>query len=312
MFIPIELYGQRIDKILSVLLPQYSRVQLSLWLKQGIITVESQLVKAKDKFNYSAHIELPEHFPLIINDNNVHAPEEMLLDIIYEDNDLLIINKPVGLIVHPGAGNSKHTLLNGLLYHRPQLHALPRAGIVHRLDKNTSGLLLIAKTIMAYNALVRQLQAHEIQRHYYALVHGNVIGGGTIDTYFRRHPHNRLKMTVCNSGKQAITNYKLIKQYGALTLLEVTLETGRTHQIRVHMAHINHHIVGDNLYGKRMRNLLQWPGVLIDEINSFVRQALHATKLVFLHPRTRVLLTITVPIPADIAELLKLLEIYGI
>lgn len=297
--------GQRVDLVLAQLFPDYSRSQLSNWLKNGSITVNQRQYKPKDKLyggeRITMHVALEEK-------NTWCVAQNIPLDIVFEDQHLLIINKPSGLVVHPGAGNADHTLVNALLHHDPNLQHLPRAGIVHRLDKDTTGLLIVAKTLTTHTSLIRLMQAREIQRHYLTLVYGHVIAGGTIDTFYGRHPHNRLKMAVCTQGKQAITHYSVNKQYDGFTLLDVKLMTGRTHQIRVHMAHINHPVVGDTVYIGRNRLPAGLSGEHRLAFQSFKRQALHAGFLSFHHPETQELLTFTAPLPDDFQRLLTLLE----
>lgn len=303
--VPSECYGQRVDVALAQLFPDYSRSQLTQWLKDGLITVNDQQLKPKEKLLGGEQVRMRVSFTA---ENARCLPENIPLEVVFEDDALLIINKPAGLVVHPGAGNSEHTLVNALLHHDESLSHLPRAGIIHRLDKETTGLLIIGKTITSYTSLVRQMQAREIQRHYITLVYGHVISGGTIDTCYGRHPRSRLKMAVCEYGKQAITHYAVRTQYNGFTLLNVKLMTGRTHQIRVHMAHINHPVVGDPLYGGRGR----MPGGLSDTtrqaINAFKRQALHAGFLSLTHPVTNDTLTCTAPLPDDFQSLITHLE----
>ena len=296
-----EYHGQRVDVVLAQLFPDFSRSQLTNWLKDGAITLDARQYKPKDKVHGGELVKL--NITLSAKDNELQA-EEIPLDIVFEDEHLLIVNKPAGLVVHPGAGNQQHTLVNALLYHSPALSHLPRAGIVHRLDKDTTGLLLVAKTLPMHTSLVRQMQAREIQRHYLALVHGHVIGGGTIDTFYGRHSRNRLKMAVCTHGKQAITQFTVEKQYQYFTLLNVTLQTGRTHQIRVHMAHLNHPVVGDPLYGGQARIPAGITDTLRQTIKQFKRQALHACTLSFIHPHLQKKLTFTAPLPDDFKLLL--------
>ena len=309
--IPVDLLGQRIDIILAQLLPQYSRSQLSSWLKEGIITVDGKQLKPKNKIQVEAQIECPLQWP-IQHDFNLNCQAEAIpLHIVFEDSEFIIVNKPAGLVVHPGAGNQTHTLVNALLYHAPQLKELPRAGIVHRLDKDTTGLLVVAKNLTAYTDLVRQMQAREIQRHYIALVQGSMVAGGTIDTFYGRHPHNRLKMHVAAGGRQAITHYRIKKSYqNYFTLLDVTLETGRTHQIRVHMTHLNHPILGDALYGKRPKLPTELPEDVIQAILSLKRQALHAASLTLTHPLHHETLTFNAELPDDFQMILNHLDFY--
>ncbi len=306
--VPAGYHGQRVDVVLAKIFPDYSRSQLSSWLKDGSITLNQRHYKPKDKLLGGEHITLR---VLFTENQGTCLAENIPLDIVFEDEQILIINKPAGLVVHPGAGNPGHTLVNALLHHEPGLHHLPRAGIVHRLDKDTTGLLIVAKTLTAHTSLIRQMQAREIQRQYLTLVYGHVIAGGTIDTFFGRHPHNRLKMAVCQQGKQAITHYTVNKRYESFTLLDVSLMTGRTHQIRVHMAHINHPVVGDQVYAGRNRIPAGLSEELRTAIQQFKRQALHAGLLSLDHPETGQRLTFTAPLPEDFKSLLTLLEEYA-
>lgn len=306
--VPREYHNQRIDSVLAQLLPEYSRSQMSNWIKTGTVTLNQKNCKPKDKVTEGDHIAIDVNFELIDTSFTHCKPEEIPLTIVFEDDELLVINKPTNLVVHPGAGNKEHTLVNALLHHVPALQHLPRAGIIHRLDKDTTGLLVVAKTLAAHTSLVRQMQAREIQRHYLALVHGHLISGGVIDTAFGRHPRNRLKMAVLEQGREAITHYSIKKQYQDYTLLDVKLMTGRTHQIRVHLAHINHPVLGDPLYSGRMK----FPANASDElrtlIQQFKRQALHAYYLAFSHPKTEKELTLTAVLPDDFELLLNRLD----
>lgn len=308
--VPLEFHGQRIDIVLAKLLPQYSRSQLTQWLKDGLIKVNQQHLKPKEKVASGDKIVLPLTWPAANNHYEPYQAQAIPLAIIYEDDDLLVINKQAGLVVHPGAGNRELTLVNGLLHHAPQLQQLPRAGIVHRLDKDTTGLLLIGKNLIAHTHLVRQMQAREIERHYLTLVQGHLISGGEIDTAYGRHPLNRLKMAVCAQGRNAITHYFIKKQYDSFTLLEVKLLTGRTHQIRVHMAHINHPVVGDQLYAGRNRLPAKLDLELRTAVQAFKRQALHAASLSFIHPVTEEIMTFTAPLPDDLQQLLTVVDQY--
>lgn len=305
IIIPREYHGQRLDVVLAQLFPDYSRSQLSAWLKEGAITFNHRSAKPKDKVMGGEEIELKVDF----NDSgDSYLPEAIPLNIIYEDEQVLVVNKPAGLVVHPGAGNREHTLVNALLHHAPSLQHLPRAGIIHRLDKDTTGLLVIAKTLTAHTNLIRQMQAREIQRNYLTLVQGHLISGGEINTFYGRHPRNRLKMAVCAQGREAITLYTIRKQYHDFTLLNVQLMTGRTHQIRVHMAHINHPVVGDPLYGGRMRFPVDATEELRDLFKQFQRQALHAWRLSFAHPESEETLTLEANLPDDFQSLIQALD----
>lgn len=306
--IPREYHNHRIDQVLASLLPEYSRSQISNWIKRETITINHKPCKPKDKVSDGDLIEIEVNFTPMDNNFNHCAPEEISLNIVFEDSELLVLNKPAHMVVHPGAGNKEHTLVNALLHHAPSLQHLPRAGIIHRLDKDTTGLLVVAKTLQAHTSLIRQMQAREIQRYYITLVQGHVISGGIIDTSFGRHPKNRLKMAVLQQGKQAITQYTIKKQYQDYTLLDVSLMTGRTHQIRVHLAHINHPIIGDPLYGGCTKIPVHATNELRTLLQQFKRQALHACTLSFHHPQTGKKLTCTAPIPDDFSFLLNTLD----
>lgn len=307
--VPAELHGLRMDVVLAKLFPEYSRSQLTAWLKSGLITHEQRQVKPKDKVfsgeSIQVNVDLSSLNLLTENDE----PEDIPLNIAYEDEHLLIVNKPAGIVVHPGAGNPGHTLVNALLHYCPDLVNLPRAGIIHRLDKDTTGLLLVGKTLPAYNQLVRMMQSREIHRNYLALVYGHVIAGSRIETGYGRHPRNRLKKAVVVDGREAITDYRIKKSYHDFSLLEVTLLTGRTHQIRVHMAHIKHPVLGDQLYGHpRLRIPAGATEELQQALQNLKRQALHAWKLSFVHPFTEKELTVEASLPDDFNTLLLLLD----
>lgn len=307
--IPLEHHNQRIDAVLAQLLPDYSRSVISNWIKTGAIKRNQQLCKPKDKAMGGDLIDINVDFTAAIDaDFKLSKPENIPLDIIYEDDDVLVINKPAGLVVHPGAGNREHTLVNALLHHAPDLQHLPRAGIIHRLDKDTTGLLVIAKSLPAHTSLIRQMQARDIERHYITLVQGYVISGGIIDTGFGRHSKNRLKMRVLEHGRQAITEYSVCKRYNDFTLLDVHLMTGRTHQIRVHMAYINHPVIGDPLYSGRKRVPAKISAELRASLQDFKRQALHARTLSFYHPKTEERIRVEAPIPDDIQSLINILD----
>lgn len=307
-----ELHGQRVDAALAQLVPAYSRSQLTSWLKRGLIKVNDQQLKPKEKVQSGDTILLDIEEACLENRVYASLPESIPLNIIYEDEQLMVINKPAGMVVHPGAGNREHTLVNALLHHNPDSQYLPRAGIIHRLDKETTGLLIIAKTLVAHTNLIRQMQERTIQRRYITLVQGHVISGGEIDTFYGRHPRSRLKMAVLTHGKEAITQYTLKTQYQFFTLLNVQLLTGRTHQIRVHMAHINHPVVGDPLYGGRMRYPAEADEKLLQILQQFKRQALHAATLSFNHPEGDEVLTFEAPLPEDFEELLQTLKPFQI
>lgn len=303
-------HNQRIDSVLAQMLPDYSRTLLSNWIKAGAITLNQKSCKPKDKVLEGDWIELDMDYTAANTEPQRYEAQDIPLNIVFEDQDLMVVNKPAGLVVHPGAGNPEHTLVNALLHHNSSLNHLPRAGIIHRLDKDTTGLLVVAKTLTSHSVLIRQMQAREIQRHYITLVQGHLISGGTIETGFGRHPRNRLKMSVMIQGRQAITHYKIKKQYQDYTLLNVSLMTGRTHQIRVHLAHIGHPVVGDPLYGGRMRFPEGANETLRMRLQQFKRQALHACTLVFLHPKTEEELRLTAALPEDFHLLINQLDLH--
>ena len=296
--------GKRLDHVLADMFPDYSRSRLQQWLKDGQITVNGEFLRAKDKVAGGEEIEL---YPQMECDTDWQA-QDIPLDIEYEDEQILIIHKPAGLVVHPAAGNQDGTLLNGLLHHDAQLAALPRAGIVHRLDKDTSGLLVVARTLKAQKYLVEQLQERAFLREYLAVVNGVLTADGTVDEPIGRHPVQRKRMAVVHNGKPAITHYRVEQRYRAHSLLRVKLETGRTHQIRVHMTHIHHPLVGDPVYGGRLKLPKGCSEELVKMLRSFKRQALHATLLGLTHPESGEWLQWQREVPADMAELISVLD----
>lgn len=304
IYCPEHLHGLRCDLALSQLLPEYSRTQITEWIKKGFIHFNGFSRKPKDIVKQNELIKIDVTLTVITEDQ----PEAIALDIIYEDEEILIINKPAGLVVHPAAGNLQGTLLNALLYHCPSLKELPRAGIIHRLDKDTSGLLVVTKTLKAHHFLVKQLQARNITREYQALVLGHIVAGGMIDEPLGRHPFQRTKMAVVSDGKPAVTHYRLLKRFKHFSFLQVALETGRTHQIRVHMAHIGHPIFGDTLYAGKPKLAKDCHPLVQEALLHFPRQALHAKKLGLLHPATRDYLEWEIPLPEDMQSILLLLE----
>lgn len=302
-FVPVELSGQRLDQALARMFPEYSRSRLKSWLLQGFITVDERAMRPRDPVVGGESVLLQSQPEISVKSE----PEALDLDIIFEDEDCLVVNKPVGLVVHPGAGNPRGTLMNGLLHHAPGLDQLPRAGIIHRLDKDTSGLLLVAKTLQAQTALTRELAEREIARHYLAVCAGVLTGGGSINEPIGRHPVDRLKMSVQRDGKPAVTHYRVIRRFAAHTYVSVQLETGRTHQIRVHFAHRRHALVGDQTYGGRLAIPAGASDRLRDTLRKFRHQALHAEKLAFTHPRSGQNIELQVTPPADFTELLSAL-----
>src|SRR5690606_15166844 len=244
----------------------------------------------------------------VLEEQTLAEPEDIALQVLYEDSEVFVLDKPAGLVVHPGAGNPTGTLVNGLLYRDPRLSALPRAGIVHRLDKDTSGVMVVARTLQAHAALVAQLSAREVHRQYLAVVVGALVSGGTADAPIDRHPRDRIRMGVREDGKEAVTHYRLRERFHAHTALECRLETGRTHQIRVHMAHLKHAIVGDPLYGGALRLPRGASDELVSVLRGFKRQALHAETLEFAHPASGEPVRVAAPVPADLQELLRVLR----
>jgi 23S rRNA pseudouridine1911/1915/1917 synthase len=304
MTIPPECAGQRLDQALARMFPEYSRSRLKAWLLSGAITVDGRSPRPRDPVSGGEAVEVR----VVVAASAAAAPEPIALDIVFEDDALMVINKPVGLVVHPGAGNPGGTLLNGLLHHASALAALPRAGIVHRLDKDTSGLLLIGKTLESHTALVRLLGAREIARYYLAVCNGVLTGGGMVDEPIGRHPVDRTRMCIRADGKPAVTRYTVLERFRGHTYISVSLETGRTHQIRVHLAHRRHALLGDQAYGGRLALPAGASDALIAILRSFKRQALHATRLEFIHPVSGEMLRLEAPPPADFAALLAVLR----
>ncbi len=299
LVVPGDYAGLRLDQALVRLFPEYSRSRLQEWITRLQVRVDGEFATTKQKVWGGEKLEvLPQPDPAA----QPYLAEDIALDILYEDDALLVINKPAGLVVHPGSGNWEGTLLNALLHHASQLGAVPRAGIVHRLDKDTSGLLVVAKTLTAQTALVRQLAARSVQREYLALVHGELMRAGKVDAPIGRHPSQRVKMAVVESGKAAVTYYQIEERFPSCTLLRCRLETGRTHQIRVHMARIGHPLVGDRVYLKGPQKCVPQLRALL---SGFPRQALHATRLVLEHPVSGERMEWHAPLPHDMQQLLQ-------
>ena len=301
--VPYEMAGMRLDQVLAELFADYSRSKLQIWVKSGRVQVNGLSLKPKDKLEGGEEIILDAEAEIVITSE----PEKIPLDIIYEDESLLIVNKPAGLVVHPAVGNWHGTLLNALLHHDSNLETLPRAGIVHRIDKETSGLLMIAKTLQAHNSLTQQLQDRAITREYLAITRGRMTAGGTVDEPIARHPTDRKRYAVRESGKDSVTHYRVERRFTRHTFVQDKLETGRTHQIRVHMSHIRFPLVGDQVYGGRFQMPAGCSETLEKELRSFKRQALHAAKLGLLHPVTNEYLEWVQPLPDDMARLLAAL-----
>ncbi len=301
MSIPDDFAGLRLDQALARMFPEYSRSRLKEWLLAGAITVEGGPKRPRDAVSGGETVTLQ---PLA--EVSVRAePEPIALDIVYEDDELLVVNKPAGLVVHPGAGNPAGTLMNGLLHHVSSLEEIPRAGIIHRLDKDTSGLLLVGKSLTAHTALVRVLAEREISRHYLAICNGVLTGGGTIREPISRHPVDRKRMSVQQNGKASVTHYTVKERFAAFTYVNVKLETGRTHQIRVHFAHRRHALVGDQVYGGRLALPKGASDELVQTLRHFKRQALHATRLAFEHPSSGVQIDLEVAPPKDFQTLVE-------
>ena len=302
MRVPKELGGLRFDQVLVKLFPEYSRSRLQDWVEQGLVQVNGKVATTKLKIWGGEHVSVT---PQMHPSEQPYEAEDIPLDIVYEDDDIIVINKHVGLVVHPGSGNWTGTLLNALLHHEPKLTEVPRAGIVHRLDKDTSGLMVVAKSLIAQTALVRQLQARSMKREYLALVWGEVSYGDVIDMPIGRHPSQRVKMAVIENGKEAVTHYSVEESFPSCTLVRCRLETGRTHQIRVHLTYIGHPLIGDSVYQKGGQKCIL---PLRELLNGFPRQALHATKLALEHPVTGEHMEWEVPLPEDMEELLAQID----
>ncbi|MFC3094789.1 23S rRNA pseudouridine(1911/1915/1917) synthase RluD [Alteromonas sediminis] len=294
-------FGARLDQVLAELFSDYSRSRLKEWIQQGkvsvdddVCTVPRQKLKGDEKIEINAELVQEVY----------HQAEDIDINVVFEDEHILVINKPRDVVVHPGAGNTSGTLLNALLSHVPGIEQIPRAGIVHRLDKDTTGLMVVAKSLLAQNALVEQLQSREMGREYEAICYGTMVAGGTVDAPIGRHPTKRTLMAVRELAKPAVTHYRVIEKFRAFTHLRLKLDTGRTHQIRVHMAHIKHPLVGDPAYGGRTRLPKGADEEFITCLRSFNRQALHAAQLSFFHPESGEWLTFQAPLPEDFQKLL--------
>ncbi len=304
--VPRGAAGRRFDQALAEMFPDYSRSRLSGWIKSGAVTLDGVQAPPRQLLRGGEHVCLQVEL-----ENEVSsAPEAIALDVVHEDAHLLVLDKPAGLVVHPGAGNPAGTLLNALLHHDPKLAELPRAGIVHRLDKDTSGLMVVARTLPTYTALVDLLSRHEVERQYEAVVLGTMVAGGTVDAPIGRSMGDRLRQAVRDEedGKRAVTHYRLRERFRAHSLLQCQLETGRTHQIRVHLTHIGHPLVGDPLYGGGLKLPKGASPELVGVLRGFRRQALHAEKLSFIHPATGEALSFSAERPADQLALIEALR----
>lgn len=303
--VPDEWAGERVDQALAKLFPDYSRSRLQTWLKDGQILINGESKRPKDKVLGGEQVELK----VVLSSENSWEAEDIPLNIVYEDEQLLVINKPAGMVVHPAAGNFNGTMLNALLHYAPELEAIPRAGIVHRLDKDTSGLLVVARTLTSQKLLVEQLQARTFLREYDAIITGSVTAGSTINQPIGRHPVNRKRMAVNSNGKAAITHYRVSERYRLHTKLTVKLETGRTHQIRVHMAYINHALLGDPVYGGRFKIPAASDEAFVKALKSFKRQALHARHLGLIHPASNEFIEWDIDVPQDMIDLQNVLRL---
>ena len=306
IIIPNRMTGNRLDSSLSEMLPQYSRSKITAWIKSGDALINNKTFKPKDKVTKSEEVSLT----LTQKQNNNWLAEDIPIQIIYEDHDIIVINKDFGLVTHPGAGNWTGTLANALLYYDSNLSKLDRAGIVHRLDKNTSGLMVVARNAKSQKYLVEQLQNHSVHREYSAIVYGHMIAGGTIDEPIGRDSKDRVKQAVSMSGKDAVTHYRAIDRFKSHTHVKAILETGRTHQIRVHLSHVGHSLIGDLMYGGRVRFPKKASEELKVALVNFKRQALHSKKLTLTHPISGDLMSWKAPLPDDMQKLLDDLKKY--
>ena len=302
--IPNRMTGERLDSSLSEMLPDYSRSKITTWIKSGDALIDGKSFKPKDKAIGAEIVCLT----LNQKQNNDWSAEKIPLNVVYEDEDIIVINKQFGLVTHPGAGNWSGTLANALLYYDPVLSTLDRAGIVHRLDKNTSGLMVIARNEKSQKYLVEQLQRHSVDREYSAIVYGHMIAGGSVDEPIGRDPKDRVKQAVLMSGKDAITHYRAIDRFKSHTHVKAVLETGRTHQIRVHLSYVGHSLIGDPMYGGRVRFPKKASEELKDALLNFKRQALHSKKLSLTHPISGESMSWKAPLPDDMTKLLEVLK----
>lgn len=303
-FVPHERAGDRVDRVMAALFPAYSRTRLQRWINNGQVTLDGETCRPKDAVLGGECVELV----ATMTQEVAWRPQPIPLDVVYRDDSMLVVNKPAGLVVHPAAGNPDGTLVNGLLHDDPALAALPRAGIVHRLDKDTTGLMVVARTLAAQKTLVDMIQARSVKRRYHAVVCGVMSGGGTVDAPIGRHPVDRKRMAVTAGGRPAVSHYRVIERFRSHTHVQVDLETGRTHQIRVHMAHARYPLVGDPVYGRRLTFPPECSDALKTALSRFKRQALHAASLALEHPASGHWLQWDAPEPADMAALIELLR----
>jgi 23S rRNA pseudouridine1911/1915/1917 synthase len=304
IIIPERMAGSRLDSSLAEMLPDYSRSKITAWIKSGDALINQKTFKPKDKVSGTEIVCLT----LNQKQSNDWIAEKIPLNVVYEDEDIIVVNKQFGLVTHPGAGNWIGTLANALLYYDPALSTLDRAGIVHRLDKNTSGLMVVARNEKSQKYLVEQLQNHSVDREYSAIVYGHMIAGGTVDEPIGRDPKDRVKQAVLMSGKEATTHYRAIDRFKSHTHVKAILETGRTHQIRVHLSHVGHSLIGDPMYGGRVRFPKKASEELKEALLNFKRQALHSKKLTLTHPISGELMSWKAPLPDDMEGLLDALK----
>lgn len=300
-----EYAGKRLDVVLAELLPEYSRSRLKIWIEQGQVLINGKTAKPKNKV--SGDEELQISVQNIESEQSCEA-ENIPLNIVYQDEAIILINKPADFVVHPAAGHYSGTLQNALLHFDESLAAVPRAGIVHRLDKDTTGLMVVARNLRSHKYLVEQIQQHQVVREYQAVVYGVMTGGGVVDQPIGRHPRDRIKMAVTENGREAITHYRILEKFREHSHIKVQLETGRTHQIRVHMSYLRHPIVGDPVYAGRHRTPAGAQPELVDYLQGFKRQALHAWKLSFKHPEHGEEVSYEAPLPDDMQQLISLLQ----
>ncbi len=300
-----EFAGKRLDVVLAELFPEYSRSRLKIWIQQGQVLVNGKTARPKNKVSGDETLQLSVQ---TIESETVCEAEDIPLNIVYQDEAIIVINKPADFVVHPAAGHYSGTMQNALLHFDESLAAIPRAGIVHRLDKDTTGLMVVARNLTSHKYLVEQIQQHEVIREYQAVVHGVMTGGGLVNQPIGRHPRDRIKMAVRENGREAITHYRLLERFREHSHIKVQLETGRTHQIRVHMSYLRHPIVGDPVYAGRQRIPAGAQQDLVDYIQGFKRQALHAWKLSFIHPEHGNEVSFEAPLAEDIQQLIRLLQ----
>ena len=304
--VPMDAAGRRLDQALAGMFPEFSRSRLTAWIKSGDVRVDGEIALPRQIVRGGEKVVLRAELAPEV----AMAPEAIALDIRYEDADVIVVNKPAGLTVHPGAGQPSGTLQNALLHHDSELAKIPRAGIVHRLDKDTSGVMVVARSLRAHTALVEQLQARDMHRQYVAIVYGSMIAGGSVDAPIGRHPRDRLRQAIVEepAGKRAVTHYRVRERFRAHTLVECRLETGRTHQIRVHMAHVKHALLGDQTYGGGLKLPKGATPELAAAMREFRRQALHAQTLEFAHPADGRAIRVEAELPADMQALLAALR----